>query len=538
MTIRNKFIALTVLPILAFLLFTGVGWWTLNVMFGGAERIIQEQMLPLVNGDVKELNNLQSSIKQILEADRDVHQALIGEKQSLVASNEEEVQQSMQNHRDNIAQARKRLSSASRNFDDTSLEKYESLKVAFDKWEEKSLKVVDYAQKPNKHRFALRISYGSAASTFKEMREIIDQLTELQEQHIEHLADIMRGKIAAVQTEVDTIRGVAFNTKILFLAIAAGMTVALLILGVIVSRSITRPVSKAVDQLCEVATVTNSASTEVAHSSQFLASGASQQAASLEETSSSLTEISAMTRQNAENTELVNKSASEARNLANQGKMAMERMGKAIEGIQNSSDQTAQIIKTIDEIAFQTNLLALNAAVEAARAGDAGRGFAVVAEEVRNLAQRSAEAAKKTNEIIDDSRSKADLGVSAATEVQAILMKIADAVQRVEELVGEVSQANSEQAEAVEQVTTAVAQMDQLTQTNAASAEETASASEEMSSQSQLLMEIIDDLQSLVGVLGSHMNGSRTNGNAFHSELENKIDILPEGRLTAAAQAA
>lgn len=538
MTIRNKFMALTVLPILAFLLFTGVGWWSLNVMFGGAERIIQEQMLPLVNGDVKELHGLQTSIKQILEADRDVHQALIGEKQSLVASSEEEVQQSIQNHRDNIAQARKRLSAASRNFDDTSLKRYESLKVAFGKWEEKSLKVVDYAQKPTKHRFALRISYGSAAKTFKEMREFIDQLTELQEQRIAKLAEIMRGKVAAVQTEVDTIRGVAFNTKILFLAIAAGMTAALLILGVIVSRSITRPVSKAVDSLCEVATVTNSASMEVAHSSQFLASGASQQAASLEETSASLTEISARTRQNAEHTELVNKSASEARNLANQGKMAMERMGKAIEGIQDSSDQTAQIIKTIDEIAFQTNLLALNAAVEAARAGDAGRGFAVVAEEVRNLAQRSAEAAKKTNEIIDDSRSKADLGVSAATEVQAILSQIADEVQRVEDLVGEVSLANNEQAEAVEQVTAAVAQMDQLTQTNAASAEETASASEEMSSQSQLLLEIIDDLQSLVGALGSRMNGSRTNGNASHSELENKLDILPEGRLTATPKAA
>ena len=538
MTFRHKFIALTVLPILAFLLFTGVGWWSLNVMFGGAERIIQDQMLPLVNGDVKELHGLQSSIKQILEADRDVHQALIGEKQSLVASEEKEVQQSMQSHLENIAQARKRLSSASRNFDGPSLKMYESLQVAFGKWEEKSLKVVDYAQKPSKHRFALRISYGSAATTFKEMRGFIDQLTELQEQRIAKLADIMRGKIAAVQREVDTIRGVAFNTKILFLAIAAGMTVALLILGVIVSRSITRPVNRAVDQLCEVANATNSASTEVAHSSQFLASGASQQAASLEETSSSLTEISARTRQNAEHTELANSSASEARDLANQGKMAMDRMGEAIEEIQDSSDQTAKIIKTIDEIAFQTNLLALNAAVEAARAGDAGRGFAVVAEEVRNLAQRSADAARNTNEIIDDSRSKADLGARAATEVQAILTQIVDAVQRVEELVREVSQANSEQAEAVGQVSTAVTQMDQLTQTNAASAEETAAASEEMSSQSELLLEIIDDLQSLVGALGTHRNGPDANENQSLSETEDKIAVLPQGRLTATSKAA
>jgi methyl-accepting chemotaxis protein len=180
----------------------------------------------------------------------------------------------------------------------------------------------------------------------------------------------------------------------------------------------------------------------------------------------------------------------------------MLRMADAIQRIKASSDDTARIIKTIDEIAFQTNLLALNAAVEAARAGDAGKGFAVVAEEVRNLAQRSAEAAKNTAALIVESQQNAADGVNVSTEVASTLNQIVDGIVRMNELVNGVSTASEEQARGAEEVNRAVEQMDKLTQTNAASAEESASASEELSAQAKELRDMVNVLVAVVGGAG------------------------------------
>ena len=279
-----------------------------------------------------------------------------------------------------------------------------------------------------------------------------------------------------------------------------------LVLGVVLGGVITRSIVKALTQVMDGLGVgseqVSAASGQVAQASQEMADGASNQASSLEETSASLEEMAAMTKQNAANAAEANQLSRDLRQVTLGGQESMARMTQAIERIKEGADQTARIIKTIDEIAFQTNLLALNAAVEAARAGDAGKGFAVVAEEVRNLAQRSAEAAKDTAALIDKSQTNANGGVVVTQEVTGILEEIVTGIGRVSELVDLVTTATEEQSRGVGEINTAVGQLDSVTQSNAANAEESASASEELSGQAR-------ELKGLVNVLGCIIKGGR-----------------------------
>jgi methyl-accepting chemotaxis protein len=249
---------------------------------------------------------------------------------------------------------------------------------------------------------------------------------------------------------------------------------------------------KALQQVSEAAEQVTSASNQISSGSQSLAQGANEQASSLEEVSSSLEEMASMTKQNADNATQAKSLSGEADENAKVGTEAMLRMSSAINKIKESSDQTAKIVKTIDEIAMQTNLLALNAAVEAARAGEAGRGFAVVAEEVRNLAQRSAQAAKNTADMISESVKNADDGVKIADEVSQSFESIATSAKKVNDLIAEIAAASQEQSQGIDQVNSAVAQMDKVTQQNAANSEESASAAEELSSQAEELKTMID----------------------------------------------
>jgi methyl-accepting chemotaxis protein len=241
------------------------------------------------------------------------------------------------------------------------------------------------------------------------------------------------------------------------------------------------------------------AATQVSVSSQSLAAGSGEQAASLEETTASLEEMAGMTKRNAENATNANQLANQARQAADNGAAGMQAMNTAMTDIKASSDDIAKIIKTIDEIAFQTNILALNAAVEAARAGEAGMGFAVVAEEVRNLAQRSAQAAKETAAKIEGAIGKTAQGVEISAKVAAGLAEIVEKVRRVDALVAEVASASREQSQGVDQINSAIVQMDKVVQTNAAAAEESAAAAEELNAQAAVLNDAVSDLQQLIG---------------------------------------
>ncbi|GBU20795.1 methyl-accepting chemotaxis protein [Fibrobacteres bacterium R8-0-B4] len=218
------------------------------------------------------------------------------------------------------------------------------------------------------------------------------------------------------------------------------------------------------DNINTVVDTIDGANSQILASAQSLAEGSNEQASSLEEVSASLEEIASMTKQNADNSNQAKILATEARAAAKEGDASMKRMAEAINQIKQSSDNTAKIIKSIDDIAFQTNLLALNAAVEAARAGDAGKGFAVVAGEVRNLAMRSAEAAKNTADMIDESVKNAEGGVRITEEVAKSLSQIVDRIIKVGDLITEIATASDEQSQGVNQVNVAIAQMSQVTQ--------------------------------------------------------------------------
>lgn len=235
-----------------------------------------------------------------------------------------------------------------------------------------------------------------------------------------------------------------------------------------------------------------SAADEIAATSQSLAQGASEQAATLEEVSANFHEMEAMSKQNSGNAISARSLVATASDTADRGVANMNSLTEAIDRIKESSDSTAKIVKTIEEIAFQTNLLALNAAVEAARAGDSGKGFAVVAEEVRNLAIRSSDAAKQTAELIEEAVRSAGNGITHNQEVLKNLSEIHEQISSVNVMVSEIAVSSEQQQQAVSQIGAAIEQMNTVTQQNAANSEETASAAEELSGQSMEMLGLVD----------------------------------------------
>ncbi|OGK05330.1 MAG: hypothetical protein A2W80_16835 [Candidatus Riflebacteria bacterium GWC2_50_8] len=245
-------------------------------------------------------------------------------------------------------------------------------------------------------------------------------------------------------------------------------------------RTMVESLSQFLGQVSEAATQVETSSSQISDASQALSQGATESSASLEEISSSITDINCQTRANADNAAQANQLATQTRAAAESGNSKMADMMKAMDEIQQSSKGIAKIIKVIDDIAFQTNLLALNAAVEAARAGRQGKGFAVVAEEVRNLAGRSARAARETADMIAHSISKVEAGTQLAKVTEDALAGIKDSSVKVADLVGEIAAASREQAVKIEQIGQGLGQIDIVTQQNSASSEETAAAAADL----------------------------------------------------------
>ncbi len=332
-----------------------------------------------------------------------------------------------------------------------------------------------------------------------EVAEVMKEMDPAQKKFIAQINAMINFQDELTQKTIEAGGGAYASARLFMIAlsgiaIAAGMFIAFFL-----ARSITHPIHRVVKGLREGSEQVATGSAQVATASHALAEGASEQAAGIEETSSSVEEMSSMTRQNAENANQANTMMAETSRVVDEANHSMMELTQSMKEISAASEETAKIIKTVDEIAFQTNLLALNAAVEAARAGEAGAGFAVVSDEVRNLAMRAAEAAKNTADLIEGTVKKIKHGSDTVAKTNEAFAKVASGAKKIGALVEEISAASMYQAKGIDQINKAVLEMDKVVQKNASSAEESASAAMEMSDQAEKMKAFVQELIAVIG---------------------------------------
>lgn len=331
---------------------------------------------------------------------------------------------------------------------------------------------------------AWNIYRSQAVPTTEEYFNYLGEISNLNSQNAEKMHE---------QSEIDS-----QTANIMLIISIIGGLILIVSLSLMISNMITKPIKYAIDNLNEGTTNCGEVASKVAAASQQLAEGTSEQAAAVQETSSTLEETSSMVHQNRENTQQAAILAKQAKQYAEKSNSEMGKMSTSMAELKNSSNEIAKIIKVIDEIAFQTNILSLNAAVEAARAGDAGKGFAVVAEEVRNLAQRSAQAAKDTAVIIESNIELSEGSVAIANAVKSSVESIGEQATKVSDLLEEIAVATNEQAQGVEQINKAVSQMEIVLGTSAQTAEEAAAAAGMLEEHVFSAKEIVNSLLILV----------------------------------------
>ena len=332
-----------------------------------------------------------------------------------------------------------------------------------------------------------------------EAKRIYTDVTKKNLENVQHLMHEASSIVTKGMVTQDVLLSGANRLKTIVLSVGVAAFLLGLSLAFFIAKGLVCSLSNIAANINDGAEQVAASASQVSSASQSLAEGSSEQAASIEETSSALEEMSSMTKQNSDNANQADNLMKNSKSDVMQANESMRELTLSMDEIANASVETQKVVKTIDEIAFQTNLLALNAAVEAARAGEAGAGFAVVAEEVRNLALRSAEAAKNTAVLIDGTVAKIKSGAELVVKTNDAFHEVTDSSSRVGELVSEIAAASNEQAQGVDQINTAIADMDKVTQHNAANAEESASASEELNAQSEQMKSMVKNLVALVG---------------------------------------
>lgn len=328
----------------------------------------------------------------------------------------------------------------------------------------------------------------------------------------------------AVETQKKEIEGLAVRANSIMLTSTVAAVAAACFLAFFIAGRITRPLRKVIDGLGEGAIRLSSAAQKTSSASLSLADGAADQAGALERTSSSLEEMSAMTRKNAQSAAEADRIMGVAGQEIETANKSMEELTGSMEEITNASKETQKIVKSIDEIAFRTNLLALNAAVEAARAGEAGAGFAVVAEEVRNLALGAAEAAKNTSELIEGTVKKITHGSSIVGATEKAFESVSLRTSQAGQLVGDIAKASEEQAEGIEEIKNAIMDIDAVTQSNAAGANDSATAAEETGEETERILSFIRDLKTLIQGKVDEAHGTAIDAGAYEEDFPGGLE--------------